>query len=135
PYDRMVRELLTTQVNFNRGMGRSLPAVGANTGLLAFFQANELKADNLAASTSRLFLGVKIECAQCHDHPFAKWTRKQFWEYAAFFGGIKSAGGNNGFFTPATEDRSARDIKMPGSEKKIRARFLDGREPDWKEDS
>src|SRR5205823_8043085 len=42
PYDKIVRDLLTTQVNFNRGMGRALPAVRqANTGLVSFFQANE----------------------------------------------------------------------------------------------
>ena len=35
-----------------------------------------------------MFLSVKVECAQCHDHPFAKWTRTQFWEYAAFFSGL-----------------------------------------------
>ena len=32
-----------------------------------------------------VFLGVKIECAQCHAHPFAKWTKEQFWEFAAFY--------------------------------------------------
>ena len=44
---------------------------------------------NLAASTARLFLGVRLECAQCHDHPFARWKRSQFWEMAAFFANVQ----------------------------------------------
>src|SRR5690348_5819674 len=101
---------------------------------MAFYQANEYKPDNLAAHTSRLFLGVKIECAQCHDHPFAKWTRKQFWEYTAFFAGIRPQNANGGIFTPASDAPSVREIKIGDSEKKAKAKFLDGKEPKWNED-
>jgi hypothetical protein len=100
---------------------------------MAFYQANEYKPDNLAAHTSRLFLGVKIECAQCHDHPFAKWTRRQFWEYTAFFGGIKPQMVGNGRFVPASDDPAVHEIALPGSEKKVQARFLDGKRPTWPE--
>jgi hypothetical protein len=41
--------------------------------------------DNLA-NTLTVFLGTDVACAQCHDHPFAEWTQKQFFEMAAFFG-------------------------------------------------
>jgi hypothetical protein len=136
PYDRMVREMLTTQVNRNQGMGRAIPAVTpANTGLLPFFQANEMKADNLAAATSRLFLGVKLECAQCHDHPFAKWTRKQFWEYTAFFAGIRPINPQAGIFGGGNDDPKVREVSLPNSSKKVKARFLDGTEPKWEDDS
>ncbi len=40
---------------------------------------------NLAAETSRVFLGIQIQCAQCHDHPYDEWKREQFHEMAAFF--------------------------------------------------
>jgi len=46
---------------------------------LAFFAVKDAKPENLAAVTTRIFLGIQIECAQCHNHPFAKWTREQFW--------------------------------------------------------
>lgn len=39
----------------------------------------------VAAETSRVFLGVQLQCAQCHDHPYEDWTRQQFHELAAFF--------------------------------------------------
>ena len=75
PYDQMVRDLLTAAPSYQGGSG---PRIDPNA--TAFYQANELKPENLAAASSRLFLGVKLECAQCHNHPFAKWTREQFWE-------------------------------------------------------
>jgi hypothetical protein len=135
PYDRMVRRLITTPVAF-RGAVRFTPGnSGIDPGVIAFFQANEMKADNLAAATSRLFLGVKIECAQCHDHPFAKWTRKQFWEYTAFFGGIKPQRVNGGVFSPATDDVKRHEITIPGSEKVVKAKFLDGSVPQWSDDA
>ena len=34
---------------------------------------------------ARVFLGIRLECAQCHNHPFASWKREQFWSLAAFF--------------------------------------------------
>jgi hypothetical protein len=135
PYDRMVRELLTTTVAADRTRPNLLINSTNNANAAAFFQANEFKAEDVAAATSRLFLGVKIECAQCHDHPFAKWTRKQFWEYAAFFGGMKPANGQAGVFGGAVDDTKVREITLPNSEKMIQAKFLDGTEPKFQKDS
>jgi hypothetical protein len=73
-YDRIVRAIITSE---------SPDRDGAS--LEAFAEALDRKPENLAASTSRLFLGIKLECAQCHNHPHARWTRQQFWEFAAFF--------------------------------------------------
>jgi hypothetical protein len=39
----------------------------------------------VAAETSRIFLGIQIQCAQCHDHPTDRWKREQFHEFVAFF--------------------------------------------------
>ncbi len=142
PYDQMVRDLLTTNVAQNQAVRVGFNNAGPvdNTGQ-AFFQANELKPENLAAATSRLFLGVKLECAQCHNHPFAKWTRKQFWEYAAFFSGVGpqtpqqgQAVEDDGGLVPAADAAHRHDIKMPNSDKVVQARFLDGKTPVWKAD-
>src|SRR5262249_17262812 len=74
--------------------------------------------------TSRLFLGHKLECAQCHDHPFAKWTSNQFWEYTAFFSGISPQRGDN---------PNSREINytVKGKNKTAKAKFLDGTDPKW----
>jgi hypothetical protein len=94
PYDRLVRGLLT------------------DAGAVGFFLANENKPENLASRTSRLLLGVKLECAQCHDdRSGGKWKRKQFWEYAAFFAG------------PGR-------IRVSGSKTWVEGRFPDGSRPD-----
>src|SRR5947207_2257961 len=63
-YDEMVRALLTADPIGNRGMvrgggGGGAPPDQADFSVVAFYQANELKPENLAAATSRLFLGIK----------------------------------------------------------------------------
>jgi hypothetical protein len=138
PYDAMVRELLTVPMN-NPVMGRPqvfVQSVQTTLSPVAFYQANELKAENLASSTSRLFLGVRLECAQCHDHPFAKWTRKQFWEMAAFFSAMQPPqprGLDAGRQPQPVRQPNRREIRIPGTDKVVEARFLDGKVPSWQD--
>lgn len=47
--------------------------------------AQEARTEETAAEVSRVFLGLQIQCAQCHDHPWDDWSREQFHELAAFF--------------------------------------------------
>ena len=54
---------------------------------IAFYRAKQGKPEEIAGASARMFLGVRIECAQCHNHPFDKWKREEFWSYAAFFKG------------------------------------------------
>jgi hypothetical protein len=133
PYDKMVRDLLTVPMTTN-GNRNVFQPVNGNTqaAALAFYQLNENQPENLAASTSRLFMGVKLECAQCHDHPFARWSRKQFWELAAFFPTPRRPIGAQANFPPQgfTETRQ---IRIPGTEKIVQARYLDGGEPKFRD--
>jgi hypothetical protein len=132
-YDRMVRDLLTVPFGSERVRSRrmmpSAPSDAVVPSPQAFYLAKDAKPENLAASTSRLFLGVSIECAQCHDHPFASWTRQHFWGFAAFFAGLQRDAENNG---PIREVFDRRDIKIPGSLTSAEARFLDETQPRWK---
>jgi hypothetical protein len=129
PYDVMVRELLTQSVNgpgqnpYGQQQGEPTP--------IAFYLAKEVKPENLAAASSRLFLGVKIECAQCHNHPFAQWKRDQFWSYAAFFAGLQRQG-NGDFVAAGREVPDRRELTIPGTERVVQAAFLDGTQPKWK---
>ncbi|HTU90460.1 MAG TPA: DUF1549 and DUF1553 domain-containing protein [Gemmataceae bacterium] len=127
PYDAMVRELLT--VPMDRGRNPFAQPNGVPTPI-AFYLAKDVKPENLAAAVSRLFLGVKIECAQCHNHPFAEWKREQFWSFAAFFAGLQRQG-NGDFVTAGREMADRRELTIPGTERVVQAAFLDGDAPKW----
>ena len=74
PWDKMVHEMLTAD--------GSLATNGATGYLL---RDAGMPLDGLANTVS-LFLGANVACAQCHDHPLAEWTQREFYELAAFFG-------------------------------------------------
>lgn len=72
PYDQFVRDLLSA-----KGKVWENPAIGY------YMRDLGMPLDNLS-NTARIFLGTRIECAQCHDHPFDKWTQMQFYQMAAY---------------------------------------------------
>jgi hypothetical protein len=127
PYDQLTRELLTARVSND---GFNITAIFGGSGPLTYYLAKEFKPENLASSTARVFLGVSVGCAECHNHPFAEWKREQFWALTAFFSGITS-NRQMDFLLPGKEDVNKRDVKIPGTDKVIQARFLDGTEPNW----
>lgn len=78
PWAQLSAELLTAEGDGWNGA----PQVGY------FVRDKGMPLDNVA-NTMRIFLGTRMECAQCHDHPFGDWERRDFYELAAFFHGIK----------------------------------------------
>jgi len=82
-----------------------------------------MRLDNLSLTLST-FLGANVSCAQCHDHPFADWTQKQFYEMAAFFGASETYGakGNkdaSGMKEMAMAIRSLDDRKLQQQAKNL----------------
>jgi hypothetical protein len=77
PWDQIARDMIT--------------ATGRNdeNGAVAFPLAYEAQPVEMAGEVSRIFLGVQIQCAQCHDHKTDSWKRRQFHEFAAFFAGAR----------------------------------------------
>ena len=73
PWDAVVTDLLTATGPVN------------NDGSTALIFAHEGQPEEIAAEASRLFLGIQIQCANCHDHPWDGWKRNQFHEFVAFF--------------------------------------------------
>ena len=79
PYDRMVYELVTAK-------GVNAPGAPGFNGAVNFLTMKlDEKAAQATAQTSRLFLGMQVQCTQCHNHPFNDWKQNQFWEMNAFF--------------------------------------------------
>lgn len=97
PYDHLVRDLLTT----DGGVWDS--------GSIGFWQRDENKLDHLAY-TVQVFLGTSIICAQCHDHPFDKWTQMDYYHMAAFTWGMDTRSKNFDFLSKSKKpqvDRQA----------------------------
>ena len=91
---RWLREQFVDDMRYDRIVSEFLAATGTGQeGPAAFYRSLEAKPEKLAAATSRVFLGLQMECAQCHDHPFDDWSQKEFWGYAAFFARIQPPGG------------------------------------------
>jgi len=68
-----------------------ITAAGRNdeNGAVGFSLAYDAQPVELAGEVSRVFLGVQIQCAQCHDHKTDSWKQQQFHEFAAFFAGMR----------------------------------------------
>ncbi len=109
PYDRLARDVLTTSLT--------------DASVAAFFQANGNTPEGAAAAVARQLLGVRLECAQCHDdRSGGSWAREQFWELAAFF---RDVGGGQ----PAGPEPQ---IAIPNTKTVVKARFLDGGRPTFR---
>lgn len=78
PWDEIVRAMLTAEGDNEKN------------GALGFLAAHQAQPVELAGEASRIFLGVQIACAQCHDHLTDPWKREQFHEFAAFFAGTRA---------------------------------------------
>lgn len=104
PYDVFVRQILTASGNtFAEG-----PA--------SFFQAID-KPDLLAESVSQVFLGVRLNCAKCHDHPSDIWQPRDYYGFAGFFTGVGKkpapGGGQVVFATDGADAKDARGNVVP----------------------
>jgi len=135
PYDQIVGELITTPIDFGGNQPGLLQSANSPS---AFFIVRQLQPENLATGTCRAFLGVRLDCAQCHDHPFDKWKRDQFWNMAAFYSGFQQPdnpdASNPAMMMNARENTDAHSIRVPSTGNVVTAKFLTGAEPEWKED-
>jgi len=81
PYDGTVRELIA-----GRGLWTDNPATNFVSVTSRPEMGNQPDAVRLAGRVTRAFLGLRIDCAQCHNHPFAAWKQDDFESLSAFFG-------------------------------------------------
>jgi hypothetical protein len=85
-YDRVVRHLIA-----DNGLWTDTPAVNFVTVTINPGDGNRPDPNRLAARVSRALLGIRIDCAECHDHPFEAWKQSDFEGLAAFFGGTRQS--------------------------------------------
>lgn len=115
-YDQFVRELVTAQGSIY------------SHGPANYYRINR-DSSSLAEATSQLFLGVRLECAKCHHHPFEKYGQDDYYSMAAFFSRVTSknseAFGLFGRETVVTV-RSTGEVTHPRTRKRMQPTPLEG---------
>ena len=112
PYDQFARELITA----TGGLYEVAPT--------SYYPLMK-KAEEMATTTSQVFLGVSLECARCHDHPFEKWKQDDFLGLAAFFPQVRHKNRIRQNERVLYLD-SKRELTHPKSKKPVTPKFLGG---------
>ncbi|MFK7767176.1 MAG: DUF1549 domain-containing protein [Mariniblastus sp.] len=118
PVNQMVEELLGSQ-----GGTFSVPATN--------YYQNEQDNLKIAENVAQVFLGMRIQCAQCHNHPFDRWTMDDYFSFASFFAQVARKAGED----PREQivfNRGAGETKHPVTAQVMKPKFLGGIEPETK---
>jgi hypothetical protein len=116
PFDQLVRELITARGSIY------------TTGPANYYRVHK-DASMLAEATAQLFLGVRIECAKCHHHPFEKYSQDDYYGLAAFFARTGTKNSEEfGLFgrEQAVIVRDTGDVRHPRTNKTMAPKPLDG---------
>jgi hypothetical protein len=122
PWDKMTRAVLTASGPVNK------------TGPVAYWLANGTP-DKATDNVTRMFLGVQLQCAQCHNHPFTDWKQDEYWGMAAFFakvrpdGNPRQAARNGGTISISESARAAGRRRPAATGKVLPPKFLGGGRP------
>jgi Protein of unknown function (DUF1549)/Protein of unknown function (DUF1553) len=111
PYDQMVREMLMAN-------GSSYENPAAN-----FYRVTRDPKPTME-KTTQVFLGVRMVCAQCHDHPFERWTQNQYYEMSAFFSAVGLRPGYEVGEEILYDQRQDYDMKHPKDGHVMNPRFI-----------
>ncbi|MGH7227075.1 MAG: DUF1549 domain-containing protein, partial [Gemmataceae bacterium] len=121
PWDRMVRDILTAEGEPDKN------------GAVTYYLANA-SPDKLTDNATRIFLGVQLQCAQCHNHPFTDWKQDTYWGMAAFFTKVRIEGNprqaaRQGGKLGINESGKGRAVRLPILAKRLPPKFLQGESP------
>jgi hypothetical protein len=107
--------------------------LGATGGTFASPATNfyQIERDNqkLAENTAQVFLGIRIQCTQCHNHPFDRWTMNDYYGFTAFFAQIGRKRGEDARET-IVFNRGGGEVKHPVDGRVMAPKFLGGETPD-----
>ena len=128
PYDQFARELVTARGSTWRN------------GATALYR-DRRSPDEVTTLISQIFLGIRLECAKCHQHPFERWSQEDFYSLAAYFGRVKHRGGIGPPISPAEEKISNAPagkgvpVKHPLTDEVLEPRPLFGEAPEYDPES
>ena len=136
-----VRDALTKNMPYNQFVQELIAADGElrDNGAGNYIMRYERSPVFLTSHTSRLFLGLPMQCAECHDHKTEVWSQEDFYGIAAFFAGIDSqrkgniqtmdmAGNERKMDNFLITNKPENSIWVERLEKQVRPRFLGGTE-------
>ncbi len=136
PLNEWLSEKFNANTPWNRLVSELLTATGTQeeNGATTFFLATQ-SANKMLDSVSRLFMGVRLECAQCHNHPFTGWKQTEYWGMAAFFMKVRINGNpramKDAAQTPAViESSRGRQRGLSESAKMVPPKFFQGETAD-----
>jgi hypothetical protein len=116
PYDRFAAEILTA-----RGDVGQHPAV-------VWYREFNRTTENMVEDTAQLFLGLRIQCAKCHHHPFEKWSQDDYYGYTAFFTRVGRKPGSSDPFSARVYTLPSGLAKNETTKKEYKPKALDGPE-------
>ncbi|MDA1016519.1 MAG: DUF1549 domain-containing protein [Planctomycetota bacterium] len=109
--------------------------LGAKGGVFASpatnYYQNETETLKVSENVAQVFMGMRIQCAQCHNHPFDRWTMDDYYSFAAFFSQIGRKGGED----PREQiifNRGSGEVNHPIGNRVMTPKFLGGEVPDVK---
>jgi len=131
-YFNWLQSRVEDNVPFNIMIQELLSASGGTftTPPTTYYQI-ERDALKISENTAQIFMGMRIQCAQCHNHPFDRWTMDDYYSFAAFFSQI----GRKNSEDPRERilfDRAEGDVKHPVGGRTMSPKFLGGDVPDVK---
>lgn len=118
PVDQMIRELLGSEG-------------GTFTNPATNYYQNEQNTLKTAENVAQVFLGMRIQCAQCHNHPFDRWTMDDYYSFAAFFSQVGRKRGQDPRET-IVYNRFGGEMQNPVTKATMVPKFLGGEQPDTK---
>lgn len=136
-YYQWLREQIATNRPFNQIVKELVVGSGSNLGTpqANFYTTavgNKRTPLERAEDVAQLFIGTRIQCAQCHNHPFDRWTMDDYYGFTAFFTGVDSKRGATSSEVFVFNRNEKNSIDHPLDGRAMKPRFLGGDEPDLK---
>jgi hypothetical protein len=134
-YFEWLRDQMLANVPFDRIVQNTLTASESNfRNPAANYYQIEPDTLKLAENTAQVFMGMRIQCAQCHNHPFDRWTMNDYYSFAAFFAQVGRKPGDDPRET-VIYDRNDGEVNHLVTGKPMHPKFLGGDEPEIKGES
>jgi len=119
PLNEFAAELLV-------GVGSNFKSPPANL----YTASDRLTPEKTAEDIAQVFLGIRIQCSQCHNHPFDRWTLDDYYGFSAFFAGVNLRRGVEGREVVVTNNNGSNTVAHPVDSRRMKPKFLGGAAPE-----